>query len=176
MMTTIAANLKEMAGDSRVSVDSICYHTDKVFSIGDSIVGVCGDAGLTTKFLAWFRKECPSDEIGMSLDDEHEFAALVLNPRGLFYYSDCAEPDKIHDKNMAIGAGMDIAQAAMFLGKTPTEAVHVACKLDVGHTGGPVKTLALTPTTKSRKSRKAKTALPPIGAQTDAPTIPAKDA
>lgn len=171
-MTTIAANLKEMAGDSRVTVGSISYHADKVFRIGDSIVGVCGDAGLTTKFLAWFRKECPSDEIGMTLDDDHTFGALVLNPRGLFYYSDCAEPDRLHDKYFAIGSGADIAVTAMTLGKTPTEAVHIACKLDF-NSGAPVKTLALNHAKKART--KAKTALPPKGAQTDSPPTPPKE-
>lgn len=168
-MTTIAANLKEMAGDSRVSIGSIAYHADKVFRIGDSIVGVCGDAQNTTKFLAWFRKECPSDEVGMTLDDDHTFAALVLNARGLFYYSDCVEPDRIHDKFMAIGAGGDIAQTAMYLGKTPTEAVHIACKLDVVNSGGPVKTLCLSSPPKRGKLSAATSPLPPKGAQSDSP-------
>lgn len=174
-MTTIAANLKEMAGDSKVTVGAIAYHADKVYRIGDSIIGVCGDANNTTKFLAWFRKECPSDEVAMTLDDDHEFGALVLNQRGLFYYSDCVEPDRLQDKYFAIGAGADIALTAMHLGKSPTEAVQLACKLNV-HSGPPVKTLILH-TAKKARTMKAKTALPPKGAQTDSPvpSLPTKE-
>jgi ATP-dependent protease HslVU (ClpYQ) peptidase subunit len=175
-MTTIAANLSEMAGDSRVTVGSICYHTDKVFRIGDSIVGVAGDANNTTKFLAWMRKECPPDEVGMILDDEHTFSALVLNPRGLFYYCDCVEPDRVHDKCMAIGSGADIAVTAMHFGKTPTEAVHVACKLNTSDSGGPVKTIQLPRAASkgkkigARQVRSAQSVMPPKGAQTDTPS------
>jgi len=172
-MTTIAANLKEMSGDSRVTIGSIFYHADKIFRIGDSIVGVCGDAGLTTKFLAWFRKECPSDEVSMTLDDEHQFNALVLNARGLFLYSDCSEPDRLHDKFFAIGAGADIALAAMVLGKNPTEAVQLACKLNPTNSGLPVKTLTLAP--KKSKVVPVKTAVAKVTSQTDSPAPTEKE-
>jgi ATP-dependent protease HslVU (ClpYQ) peptidase subunit len=157
-VTVIAANLREMAGDSRVTVGSVFYASDKVFQIGKSLVGVAGDANLTTKWLAWFRRECPADEVGMTLDDDHTFNAIVLNSGGLFVYGDCTEPDKLHDKHFAIGVGADIAMAAMALGKTPTEAVKLACRLDPMHCGLPVKTLSLHPgPTKPRRSRSAPT-------------------
>lgn len=170
-MTCIAANLKEMAGDSLVSVGSIAYHTDKIFHIRDSLVGVAGDAALTTKFLAWFRKECPADEIGMTFEEGKEFAALVVNARGLFYYADCAEPDKLHDKHFAIGAGSDFALAAMDAGKSPGDAVRVACKRSPTTCGLPVKVLSLKE--KARRGKKvaaAKSDGPPVVAQSDEAT------
>lgn len=144
-MTTIAANLKMMAGDSRVVLGSTFYSTDKIFRIGKSIVGVAGDAALTTKFLAWFRKECPADEIGMMLDEDHSFNGLVLNADGLYVYGDCTEPDLLREKCFAIGVGADIALAAMKMGKTPAEAVKLACELSPMTSGPPVKELWLHP-------------------------------
>jgi hypothetical protein len=157
-VTVIAANLREMAGDSRVTVGSVFYASDKIFQIGKSIVGVAGDANLTTKWLAWFRKECPQDEVGMTLDDDHTFNAIVLNAGGLFVYGDCTEPDRLHDKCFAIGVGADIAMAAMALGKTPTDAVKLACKLDPMHCGLPVKTLSLYPAAAKPRARRGRPA------------------
>jgi ATP-dependent protease HslVU (ClpYQ) peptidase subunit len=142
-VTVIAANLREMAGDSRVTAGSLFFTADKIFKIGTSLVGMAGDAGLTNKWLAWFRKECPSDEVAMTLDEEHTFIGLVLTTDGLLVYTDCSEPDKLKDKFFAIGTGADIAMAAMALGKSPTEAVKLACALDPMHCGLPVKTMEI---------------------------------
>jgi hypothetical protein len=118
-----------MAGESQVGFGAAFYRARKLHRIGDAIVGVAGDAGHTTKFLAWFRRECPADEVGMTLDDDHQFNALVLRPSGLWFYSDCTEPDFVRDQFTAIGAGAEFAIAAMALGKSPREAVALACKL-----------------------------------------------
>lgn len=168
-MTVIAANRKEIAGDSRVACGSIYYNSDKVFRIGDSLIGVCGDADYTTRFLEWFRKECPDGETGFTLDDDHTFAALVLNSRGLFFYADIAPPDHLHNKFYAIGAGADIAMAAMSMGKSPSDAVRLACRLSPMACGLPVKVLQIP----TGKVKRASTPLPPKGAQQDTP--PATD-
>lgn len=154
-MTVIAANLREIAGDSRVVCGSVFYTAKKVFRIGNALVGVAGDAGLTTKFLAWFRKECPPDEIGMTLDDDHTFSALVLRDSGLYVFNDCTEPDHIDSRFFAIGVGADIAMTAMTLGKSPEEAVKLACRIDPMHCGLPVRSLSLRPTP-SKPKRKTK--------------------
>ena len=155
-MTTIASNRRCMAGDTKVSNGSTAYYTPKVFEIGDSIVGVAGNANLTTKFLAWFRKECPADEVGMSLDEEHEFVALVLNARGLYVYNDCTEPDRLTNDYFAIGSGADAAIAYMSTGKTPAEAVRAVIKhpmLDSG-TGGDVIEKSLPQAKKPTRRKK----------------------
>jgi len=164
-MTVIAANLKEMAGDSLVSVGGTAYRADKIFHIRDSFVGVAGSADNTTKFLAWFRKECPADEPMMTLDEDSTFQGLVLNSRGLFYYANCTEPDRLHDKHFAIGVGADFALSKLDEGKSPAEAVRYACKRSTS-CGLPVKVLTLKAKDK-RKRAGVKTALPLMGAQTD---------
>ncbi len=163
-MTTIAASrkTKTMAGDTLVTGAGAPYHTDKIFEIGGSLVGVCGTATATTRFLAWFRKECPPE--GDNFGEDDEFYALVLNKKGLFFYGECAEPDELDDDFHAIGSGGKPACMAMFLGKTPAEAVQAVIDsgVDQGNTGGEVRELDLVET--SRKARKAKSGaftLPP---------------
>lgn len=153
-MTTIAVNLKSMAGDSKVAGSGSIYHCDKVFRIGDSLVGVAGNVQNTTKFLAWFRKECPPDEVAMDLSDDKTFEAVVVNADGIFYYADCVEPDKLHEKFFAIGSGAMAAMAAMLVGKSPAEAVKIAAKLD-HNTGGPIKVLELHSGPKRRKMKRS---------------------
>ena len=167
-MTCIAANRKEMAGESQVGFGAAFYRARKLHRIGDAIVGVAGDAGHTTKFLAWFRRECPADEVGMTLDDEHQFNALVLRPSGLWFYSDCTEPDFVRDQFTAIGAGAEFAIAAMALGKSPREAVALACKLSPS-CSPPIDVECLH--SKKGKSKIAPVAspLPPTGEQADSP-------
>jgi len=143
-MTTIAANLKSMAGDTMISGISTCY-CDKIFRIRDTLVGVCGGNAYTTKFLEWYRKECPPDsmlDIGDD-DDEKSFLALVLNSYGLWLYSNLCEPDKLHDPYYAIGSGSQAACEAMRRGDTPTQAVKAAMKWDCA-TGGRITELTLT--------------------------------
>ncbi len=164
-MTVIAANLKEMAGDSKMTVGAITAHVDKVFHIRDSFIGVAGDADNTTKFLAWFRKECPPDEVSMNFDDDKSFIGLELNSRGLFLYSNCCEPDKLHDKYFAIGTGAEVAIAAMDMGKSPTEAVRLACKRVEG-CGLPVKTLTMKQKNRRGKREVAKPVVPPTEVKT----------
>ena len=159
-MTCIAANRKEMAGDSQVSFGAAMYRARKLHRIGDAIVGVAGDAGHTTKFLAWFRRECPADEVGMTLDEDHQFNALVLRPTGLWFYSDCTEPDFVRDQFIAIGCGAEFAIAAMALGKSPREAVALACKLSPS-CSPPIDVETLVRKTKKAKKERKPVALSP---------------
>lgn len=135
-MTTIVATRKCMAADSRVSGDGVIYNTTKVMRIGDNLVGVAGTVSATTRFLSWFGKGCPAD--GVTFSDDDDFSGLVLNAKGLFYYAECCDPDKICNPFAAIGSGAQAALAAMHCDKTPEEAVRIAMKCDI-NTGGPVR-------------------------------------
>lgn len=158
-MTVIVATRTEMAADSRVSDGGIpLYHTEKISLIRGCLVGVAGDVSNTQKFLAWFRKECPADETGMTLDETHDFAGLVLTDKGkLLYYADCVDPDVIQDKYAAIGAGGSYALSAMDFGKTVAEAVKHACDRAPGMCGGKIQVESIIKL--ARKARKSK---PPL--------------
>lgn len=147
-----------MSADTMVSGGGSVYYTTKIFRIRDAIVGVAGDVANTTKFLAWFRKECPSDEVGMSLDDDKTFEGLVLRPQGLFYYADCVEPDKLHDKFHAIGSGAAYGKSALALGQSTAGAVSHTCIMLPSHCGGKPQTLHLLPAERKARPRK----VPPI--------------
>jgi hypothetical protein len=152
-VTTIAANRRSMAGDTLIDCDGTVCHTDKVFRIRDSLVGVAGNNNYTTKFLAWFRQECPPTMDLMEPDDEKGgFIALELNFDGLFLYTDLCEPDKLHDKAFAIGLGAQGACIAMEKGDTPAQAVRTVMRHSKA-TGGKVKEYFLLTGKRRRRTK-----------------------
>lgn len=155
-----------MSADTRVSGGGSMYHTVKIHRIRDCLVGMAGDVALTTKFLAWFRKECPSDELPINNEENKSFCAIVLTPKGLYYYADCCEPDKLKESTYAIGTGAQAAMVAMHLGKTPAQAVREAMRVDE-NTGGEITELHLSkPAARVKREPKKKEV---HAAQVDAP-------
>lgn len=140
-MTTIAANRRSMAADSKVTDGDTFYYTNKLHIIGESIIGVAGICAATNKFLEWFRAGCPRDGPTLEEDDSVGFSALVLNRSGLYVYSGCFEPDKLDDRYYAIGTGKQHAVGMMRLGHTPANAVRAA-KVDPC-TGGRIREIHL---------------------------------
>jgi hypothetical protein len=138
-MTTIAANRKEMACDSRTSWDGgdFCTVSDKVERIGDSLVGCCGSVDAIFKFLEWFRKRGDRPEF-----DADGFTAVELNAKGMWLYANSTYCSRVCDPFVTIGSGSMAAKAAMLCGHSPAEAVSVACKCDK-HSAGPVRTFSL---------------------------------
>jgi hypothetical protein len=159
-MTTIAANLRSMAGDTRVTGNMPMCYCEKIFRIRDSLVGVCGGNAYTTQWLEWFRREMPPVETLLDIDedvDEKSFCGLVLDEKGLWLYTNMCEPDKLLDKFYAIGTGSMVACESMRRGDTPAQAVHAAARWDEG-TGGKVTELHLIKHQKERKRKSPKPA------------------
>ena len=140
-MTTIAANRKEMAGDSRCTDGDTSFRTRKLWRFGDVIVGAAGNNAGIAKFRDWIKEGDPDMEPPKFGKDD-ELQALVLTPAGIFSYGKDCMPDEILDDFYAVGTGAHAALAAMHLGCSPTDAVAVACKVDNG-TGEPVQTMRL---------------------------------
>ena len=145
-MTTIAANLKMMASDSRVSVGGgTFYPTDKIVKLKRMIVGACGHGGDCSRFLEWAARDFkdPVPKWTCKANDEESIFCLVLKADGLYVFvqSD-PEPEKINAEYYAIGSGGKAARVAMRLGKDPREAVELACEVD-GYSGPPVQVLEL---------------------------------
>lgn len=141
-MTTIAANRRAMAADSKVTDGDTYYFTNKLHEINGSIVGVAGICSATNKFLEWFRAGCQRDGPALEEDDSVGFSALVLSRKGLFVYSGCFEPDKLDDRYYAIGTGKQHAIGMFRQGATPVEAVRAAAKVDPC-TGGKIREIQL---------------------------------
>lgn len=66
---------------------------------------------------------------------EQEWTALQLMPSGqVMFWTDALFPVPI-DAPAATGSGMDFALGAMLAGKSPRQAVAIACRLDEGSGG-----------------------------------------
>jgi len=136
-MTTIACDSKMMAGDSLVDDGGTAGECKKIYKVKGDIIGVAGGLGAGLAFIEWYkhRSDSPPNLADTSI--------LILKKNGTIELWDEAEfPMKFTNKFYAIGSGADAALGAMHSGKTPTEAVKIACKIDI-NTGMPVKTLCL---------------------------------
>ncbi len=124
-MTTIAAKFStlEIAADSMVSGEDSFYLVEKLRKGKESIYGGCGDWDKLLKFYA-------AIESGGELDSDMDVTILELRQDGIWIYEGCIIPAKIKNPYWAIGTGANFAISAMSLGKTPAEAVEIACQFD----------------------------------------------
>lgn len=124
-MTTIAARFstKEIAADSMVSGDDSFYLVEKLRVGKQSIYGGCGDWDKLLKFYQ-------AIESGSELDSDCDVTILELRNDGIWIYEGCIIPARIKNDFWAVGTGANFAVAAMHLGKSPKEAVEIACQYD----------------------------------------------
>ena len=145
-MTTIAANLEAMASDSKVDCGmGVSYKAVKIVRVKKMIVGACGDGGDCSRLLEWAERDFKEPRPKWEQEDGSEEAiwALVLRADGLYFFTQTdPEPEKMDEPHFAIGSGGKAARVALLLGKTPEEAVDLACQVD-GGSGLPVQVLYL---------------------------------
>jgi ATP-dependent protease HslVU (ClpYQ) peptidase subunit len=134
-MTTIAARFStlEIAADSQVSGDDVKYYIDKLLKFYDSV------------------------EKNGDFDDPIEVDVLELRADGIYVYESTIHPVKVRGDFFSIGTGSAYALAAMYLGKSPKEAIEIASLFDPV-TGGPIDVLKLEPGSVVRKKRTTKKA------------------
>lgn len=146
-MTTVAACFSkgEIAADSMVTLEGVCYSVNKLRQGVSSVFGATGNWDACLKFLQAIEKNT-FDEA------DAEVTVLELRKDGLWVYEGCIIPAKIKNDYYAIGTGAAYAIAAMRLGHTPTEAVALACEFDPG-SRGPVDTLHLQRISDVKKRR-----------------------
>lgn len=122
-----------MAADSLAVSNNRKFRTRKLYRVRGALIGIAGRADQAIMFVHWY-------DNGAILADRpkgQDIVALVLDRSGLYLYEVECYPIPILDAFAAAGSGSDIALAAMMLGKTPEEAVELACAIDL-HTGPPV--------------------------------------
>src|SRR3990172_4095652 len=109
----------------------------------DVIIATAGATFSGMVFVDWYGsgKEIP-DSLVHGTEDEGDFDALILTPKGLFIANRYCRPVKIEDKFIAVGSGRTAAIAAMLCGKTAVEAVQIAMKIDP-YTGGKIFSMSL---------------------------------
>jgi len=144
-MTTVATDGHTMSCDSMLTYGimerSHPAHS-KIFKFKGCLYGFSGQDDMIQQVRDWIvagadpkkRPELKEDLVWtLKIDKEGKcwtaYESLIFVPRPL---------------PSAIGAGATVAETAMYLGKSPKEAVQVAIDLTNG-SGGPVQTLALHP-------------------------------
>lgn len=150
-MTTICCNREKMASDSRLTVfnDYLCTAV-KIQRVKDMLVGGAGDGENCNLLIEWarsgfkgankpaFRKKEEDKD-----DDDPEAILLILKKDGIYLLSNSdSEPERIIEQFYAIGTGHQAAITALRCGKTPEQAVELACEAD-NQSGLPVQVLVL---------------------------------
>lgn len=145
-MTTIAANLYMMAADTRMTEDGQpMVNVDKIYRIGNSILGICGDAMMARYFVEWFGSPRRNPRALQAALDEREyfseFTVLELNPGGLYMWDGWGVPLRVRDKFTAMGSGASAAMTYMREHRksvrAPIKAVQAAIGVD-HYSGGRV--------------------------------------
>lgn len=127
-MTTVVIDKTSIAADSQFSYIGLCTKGDKLFEVGDDIIGFSGPVESGLAFVEWKKGAL---EKPLELDDD--FEALVLSKGGkMVYYGSKMIPIPIKEKFSAIGSGSHLAIGAMHAGLSPEDAVKIACKVDIG--------------------------------------------
>lgn len=131
-MTTIAVNHLEMAADTAVVNGGPLYHADKVFRIGNSILGTAGDGFMCLAFVEWFkgRRSMYGLHKMIPMDYRSDISIIELKPGGIYLWDGWGVPEKLNEKFYAIGSGSMVAVEAMTRGASPEEAVKSATRWD----------------------------------------------
>lgn len=133
-MSVIAWDGISLAADKRACVGTMIRTTTKIFRVNRCLVGYAGDAAFGEQVLAWFRAGENVDDFPNHQRDKDDWAGLlVIRPDGRIQkYERTPYPLTFEDTLFAIGCGRDFALAAMYCGKSASEAVELTCSLDNG--------------------------------------------
>lgn len=156
-MTTVVANLEQMACDSMISGGMVDFPSLKVHRIRKSLVGCAGDMPAISLFLDWFqgtvaqRRKMPVPPHHM--DDLGDFEILELNDTGLWLWCNSFFPIPVDRGAHAIGAGAQAAMAALICGKTPAEAAEIAVAIMPSACALPIQVFDLVVPRGTRRGR-----------------------
>jgi hypothetical protein len=125
-------------GNRRVST------THKVFRIRGGFVTGAGNQQAVLAVARYIDEgPCPDNFPDLTPDGRTDYTVLYLKKNGeLYLYESELEPAPVLDDVYAIGTGDDIVRTALRLGKTPEEAMELACELDF-NTGPPIVEMRL---------------------------------
>lgn len=144
-MTAIAASIitRTMAADTRMNVGDFYFPCKKIVRVGNKLIGAAGTNTETTKFIQYM-EDLITDEFTPKpkIKKDADFEALVMDDEGLYYYEHDCIPNKILREFHAIGSGGAPTLAALLCGKTPEQAVKIACEIN-SQCGLPVTVLKL---------------------------------
>lgn len=132
-MTCIAWDGETLAADRQASLGSLRIVTTKIMRLPDgSLCGGSGDGPMIRALMQWaIDGMSETDFPEGNKDVEADLLHIALDKTCNLYTAN-RHPLRIEQPFMATGSGRDFAMAAMYLGKTASEAVAVAAALDTG--------------------------------------------
>lgn len=157
-MTTVAITREAMAADTRVIAGGSFYHANKIFRIGQSLIGTAGDGFACLAFVEWFkspRRNAQTLHKMFAEQDRDDILIAELNPSGIYLWNGWGFPERINDPYFAIGSGGMAALEALRNGLDPDDAVRRAMAHDES-TGAPVQLEYLLPPELTKRKRRGK--------------------
>jgi hypothetical protein len=142
-MTTIAWDGKTLAADRMGNNGSYTFPVTKIFAHEGLLMGGSGSLDFILQMVEWVKggrvnADFPKDQ--RDKDDWQPFL-VIEKDRSIVIYERTPYPIRPECRQYAIGSGRDFAAAAMFMGKSASEAVMVAHELNASGTGGAVDIL-----------------------------------
>lgn len=132
-MTTVICDGESMAADSQQAGDFIdIIEVEKVYKVGDMLVGMAGSANTAALFIKWVKTGMLDDSFPKF--EAKSFEAMILKDGVVLYYDDNTTGIPTGMPS-AIGSGGGYAIAAVLAGASVEEAVKIACRLDTGSGG-----------------------------------------
>lgn len=148
-MTTLACNLKEMAGDTRISWDEVGMDTIqgvKLFVGNGAIYGMTGgNCTGVIRALEWLQSSRNPPDMPQPPEYDHDWDWRIfeLSSQGIAIYNEMLEREQSLEPMLALGSGRKVALYCMkYLRMSPAEAVREACKVD-HHSELPIYTASL---------------------------------
>lgn len=132
-MTVIAWDGKTLAADKQSTSNGMARTTSKIHRVRDGLLALTGAGGHGYALLAWFNGARDPAAWPRVQDAEDEGSVIHFTRDGVFVYggNGCGVGEPVEDPFIAFGSGRDYAMAAMHLGKSPREAVEIACLFDI---------------------------------------------
>lgn len=143
-MTTIAANLKQMAADTALVTGGPIATVSKIHRIRESIFGEAGAGFECLLLIEWLKGKRDRRALQKMPDEfqRDDVYILELSPTGLALWNGWGIRMPIADECYSIGSGSMAAMAALRAGADPEEAVKIAAELDE-NTREPIEVLSL---------------------------------
>lgn len=147
-MSTIATDGVILAADSMAGCGTLIRSFRKLLVLDDVAFAIVGESQDQPLFRDWWLRTKgirpgPGDLLEPIPPLSEGFGAIMLRNDGrVSIFDSKAAPFEYGEKCHAMGSGRDFAIAAMHLGKSPIEAVALACELDC-YTGLPIDAVRL---------------------------------
>lgn len=153
-MTTLVYRDGVIAADHQITEDYTKTHEQKIFFSGDAVIGITGDLYVSREFVNWYKKYATSTSKRINkpeyFNDEF-FECLVCTKNKIATWSNyLLSVDMTYSDYIALGSGKDVANGALFVGASATDAVRAAAHHDLD-TGGEVLSIDIQSSIKNKK-------------------------